>query len=83
MPFLTHVTRCPVAPVLLLCAARIDVAADCRSGRGGGWSRPPFFPDVNRVIFPPYTPWQTSDLVQVRCRMGPLSGSIGSLFLYV
>jgi len=30
MPFMTHVTRCPVLPVSLLCAAIVDVADDCR-----------------------------------------------------
>lgn len=30
MPFLTHVTRCPVVPVVLLCAVRVDMAEDCR-----------------------------------------------------
>ncbi|CAJ1329850.1 unnamed protein product, partial [Effrenium voratum] len=29
MPFMTHVTRCPVVPVALLCAARVDVAERC------------------------------------------------------
>ncbi|CAE7239959.1 Dhx34 [Symbiodinium sp. CCMP2592] len=30
MPFLTHVTRCPVVPVVLLCAVRVEMAEDCR-----------------------------------------------------
>ena len=33
MPFMTHVTRCPVVPTALLCAARVDVSTNCRTGK--------------------------------------------------
>ena len=33
MPFMTHVTRCPVVPTALLCAARVDVSPNCRTGK--------------------------------------------------
>lgn len=34
MPFMTHVTRCPVVPTALLCAARVDVTSNCRTNQG-------------------------------------------------